>query len=97
VARDHYGCATRRQKGLCENSRTIARQELEARVLSGLKERLLAPQLTEEFVREFNAELVLLCHKYSNCAIQPIRASFGANGGEGYDTANREGRGVAFF
>ena len=57
VARDRYGCATRRQKGLCQNSRTIARQEIEARVLSGLKERLLAPELTKEFVRGFKAEL----------------------------------------
>src|SRR4029077_10451374 len=57
AARDRYGCATRRQKGLCQNPRTIARQELEARVLSGLKERLLAPELIEVLVREFNAEL----------------------------------------
>ena len=57
VARDRYGCATRRQKGLCQNSRTITRQEIEGRVLNGLKGRLLAPELVEEFVREFNAEL----------------------------------------
>ncbi len=57
VARDRYGCATRRQKGLCQNSRTITRQEAEARVLSKLKERLLAPELVEVFIREFNAEL----------------------------------------
>ena len=57
VAKDRYGCAVRRQKGICENSRTITREELEARVLDGLKERLLAPDLVEEFVREFNAEI----------------------------------------
>ena len=57
VARDRYGCATRRQKGLCGNSRTITRRELESRVLDGLKTRLLAPDLVKEFVREFNAEL----------------------------------------
>jgi site-specific DNA recombinase len=57
VGRDRYGCATRRQKGMCQNSRTVTRQEIESRVLSGLKGRLLAPELVEEFVREFNAEL----------------------------------------
>jgi DNA invertase Pin-like site-specific DNA recombinase len=57
VAKDRYGCAVRRQKGICENSRTITREELETRVLDGLKDRLLAPDLVEEFVREFNAEI----------------------------------------
>ena len=57
VAKDRYGCANRRQKGLCENARTITRGELEARVLDGLKERLLAPDLVKEFVQEFNAEI----------------------------------------
>jgi hypothetical protein len=57
VAKDRYGCATRRQKGLCGNTRTITRGELEARVLAGLKDRLLAPDLVKEFVQEFNAEI----------------------------------------
>lgn len=47
--------ATRRQKGRCENARSITRQQLEPRVLHGLKNRLLAPDLIQEFVREFNA------------------------------------------
>jgi site-specific DNA recombinase len=57
VAKDRYGCATRRQKGMCENARTITRQQLETRVLDGLKNRLLAPDLVQEFVREFNEEI----------------------------------------
>jgi site-specific DNA recombinase len=36
---------------------TITRGELEARVLDGLKDRLLAPDLVKEFVQEFNAEI----------------------------------------
>ncbi len=56
VATDRYGCATRRGKGTCANAATITRQHLEARVLSGLKERMLAPDLVAEFVCAFTHE-----------------------------------------
>ncbi len=52
IGKDRYGCATRRQKGTCDNGRTIKRQQIEGRVLEGLKERLLAPDLVAEFIRE---------------------------------------------
>ena len=35
----------------------INRQQLETRILSGLKERLMAPELVKAFVDEFNAEI----------------------------------------
>jgi len=35
----------------------INRQQLEARILSGLRERLMAPELVKTFVDEFNAEI----------------------------------------
>ena len=57
VGKDRYGCATRRIKGTCDNSRTITRQEIEARVLVGLKQRLLAPELVAEFVNGVQEEL----------------------------------------
>ncbi len=57
IGKDRYGCATRKQKGTCDNTRTITRQEIEARVLEGLKERLLAPALVAEFVRGFQEEV----------------------------------------
>ncbi|MCW3477768.1 recombinase family protein [Rhodovastum sp. RN2-1] len=57
VAKDRYGCATRRGKGTCTNSRTIDRQRIEARVLAALKNRLLTPDLVDEFVRALDAEL----------------------------------------
>ena len=50
--KDRYGCSTHRSKGTCGNDRTITRQEIEARVLGGLKERLLAPALVGEFIAE---------------------------------------------
>ena len=56
VAPDRYGCATRRSKGTCNNYATVCRQEIEARVLDGLKERLMAPELVREFVRAFQEE-----------------------------------------
>ena len=60
VAQDRYGCATRRIQGTCDNARTITRQSVEARVLSGLKDRLLAPELVAEFVRSFAEEMATL-------------------------------------
>jgi hypothetical protein len=57
MAKDRYGCATRRIKGTCHNTATILRQRIEARVLTGLKDRLLAPELVAEFVRSFAEEI----------------------------------------
>ncbi|MGF1609004.1 MAG: recombinase family protein [Kiloniellales bacterium] len=57
MAADRYGCATRRTKGTCANSATILRKEIEARVLAGLKEKLMAPELVATFVEEFQAQV----------------------------------------
>src|SRR6266404_596518 len=57
VGKDRYGCATRRSKGTCSNAATITRQAIEERVLGGLKDRLLAPELVKEFVAEYQAEM----------------------------------------
>jgi site-specific DNA recombinase len=52
-----YGCSTHRAKGTCGNQHRIRREELERRVLDGLKHRLLAPALVEEFARTFHDEV----------------------------------------
>jgi site-specific DNA recombinase len=57
IGKDRYGCATRRQKGACDNGRTITRQEIGSRVLAGLKERLLAPDLVAAFMTAVQGEL----------------------------------------
>jgi len=57
IGQDRYGCATRRSKGTCGNSQTITRQAIEARVLGGLKDKLMAPELVAEFVRAFQEEV----------------------------------------
>lgn len=59
IGKDRYGCAARRQKGTCDNARTITRQQIGGRVLEGLKERLLAPDLVAKFVRAFQDEIGL--------------------------------------
>ncbi|MBS7792333.1 hypothetical protein KTR66_20240 [Roseococcus sp. SDR] len=51
------GCAFHVERGNCSNKRTIRRQVLTERVLQGLKERLLAPELVEELVSAFVAEI----------------------------------------
>jgi hypothetical protein len=57
VGRDRYGCAAHRSKGTCTNALLMGRHELEDRVLSGLKERLMAPDLVAAFIDAFNAEM----------------------------------------
>ena len=44
----NYGCATHRSRGTCSNDLRVRREELERRVLDGLKERLLALDLVED-------------------------------------------------
>jgi site-specific DNA recombinase len=50
---DHYGCSTRRSKGTCTNTLMIHRDEVEDRILVGLKDRLMAPELVEAFVAQY--------------------------------------------
>ncbi len=56
VGLDRYGCATRRGRGTCDNAKTISRQRIEARVLAGLKDRLLAPDMVAEALAALEAE-----------------------------------------
>jgi hypothetical protein len=57
IGKDRYGCATRRMKGMCDNSRTIKRQTIEERALVDLKHRLLEPEALSVFVETVEAEL----------------------------------------
>jgi site-specific DNA recombinase len=51
-----YGCASARNKGTCDNRALIKQNEVEDRVLSGLKERLLHPTMLAQFVAEYQME-----------------------------------------
>ena len=55
--RDRLGCFGTRERGTCTNTLTIPRQEVEARVLTALQEKLLRKDFFEEFCREFAKEM----------------------------------------
>ena len=57
VSRVYYGCSTRRNKGTCQNRLTVRLDRLEEAVLLGLQERLLTPELTKAFIREYTREI----------------------------------------
>ena len=50
-------CANHVERGTCDNRRTVLRDTILSRVLLGLKERLLAPEMVKEFVRTYVAEV----------------------------------------
>jgi len=58
MRRDRYYCSARHERGTCDNSTGIDVQQLEDRVLGGLKDLMIGNEhLLAAFVKEFNAEL----------------------------------------
>jgi site-specific DNA recombinase len=57
ISRVYYGCAASRNKGTCNNRLTLRLDRLEDAVLLGLQDRLLTPELTKVFVREYTDEV----------------------------------------
>ncbi len=57
ISADRYGCAAARNAGTCSNRKTIARKDVETRILGGLKHRLMHPDLIKEFISEFQREM----------------------------------------
>ena len=57
AGRNRLGVLRRTRKGTCSNRLTIRRDEVEARVLEALKEKLLHQDLFEEFCEEFTREM----------------------------------------
>jgi hypothetical protein len=53
---DRFACSAHVTNGSCSNSRTIAREELEHRVLVGLKDRMMAPGVAAEAMRAYAEE-----------------------------------------
>ena len=53
---DRYGCSNHVMNGSCENGRGIARTALEERLLAGLKDRLMAPEVAAEAMRAYVEE-----------------------------------------
>jgi DNA invertase Pin-like site-specific DNA recombinase len=57
ISDSRYGCAAARNSGTCTNRKTIRRVDVEARVLAGLKEKLIHPDMIHEFIAEFQREV----------------------------------------
>jgi site-specific DNA recombinase len=57
ISADLIGCSTARNKGTCENRRSIQRNRLEERVLNALRYHLMDPTLFKEFCDEFTREM----------------------------------------
>jgi len=53
---ERFACSAHVTKGICSNNRTILRKELERRVLAGLKERMMAPEVAAEATRAYAEE-----------------------------------------
>ena len=77
ASRDRLACAGARDRGVCSNKLTIRRQEVEARVLSAMQERLWRDDLFEEFCREFVKERNRLHHE-AGSAITVAHRDLGA-------------------
>lgn len=63
------GCFGAREKGTCDNRLTVRRDDVEARVLKALEEKLLNQELFEEFCEEFTREMnrLRMQHRASLC------------------------------
>jgi site-specific DNA recombinase len=57
ISQSHYGCSTARNKGTCRNLLTLRRDELEAKVLNGLRHQLMRPEMVRTFIEEFHREV----------------------------------------
>jgi site-specific DNA recombinase len=75
VAQGHgrFACSRHRRGGPCENAGWIDGQAIEARVLVGLKEKLLEPSLVAAFVEEFERELQV-AHRQAAGTARELRA-----------------------
>lgn len=56
VNKTKYGCASARNKGTCDNRKLIKREHVEERILSGLKSKLMHPDMLKEFMTEYHRE-----------------------------------------
>ena len=51
-----YACSNHISKATCDNGRSIRQDALETRVLAGLKDRMMAPEMVEEAMRAYAQE-----------------------------------------
>ncbi len=56
VTKDHVACSAYRNRRTCENNRTMRMAEIEERVLTALRQKLLAPELVEAYMHTYREE-----------------------------------------
>jgi site-specific DNA recombinase len=59
IGRDYLACSAARGSGTCSNRQSVRRGALEGLIIDGLRQRLMAPELVEEFIRAFQNEINL--------------------------------------
>lgn len=57
ITPNRYACLNHHRRGTCDNRRSITRQNIEARVLTGLKERLVSSETVAEAVKAYAEEM----------------------------------------
>jgi len=57
VGRDYLACSAARGQGTCDNRASVRRGPLEELILEGLRQRLMMPEMVEEFVAAFHEEV----------------------------------------
>lgn len=62
ITPNRYGCLAHHRCGTCDNGHTITRDKLEARVLAGLKDRLVSSEAVSVAVRAYAEEMNRLNH-----------------------------------
>ena len=66
-SKNRLSCAGMRDRAICDNRLTIRRDEVEARVLKAMQERLWNHELFEEFCQEFTREMNRLPRRSNRC------------------------------
>ena len=57
ISTTRYGCAAARNKGTCDNRKTIYRRDVETRILTGLRQKLWTQDMVREFIKEFHVAM----------------------------------------
>ena len=56
ISQSHFGCASARNKGTCDNRKAVRRDLLEETVLRGLQDRLMTEEHLDHFCKEYTKE-----------------------------------------
>lgn len=62
ITPNRYACLNHHRRGTCDNGRSITREKIEARVLSGIKDKLVSSQAVSEAVKAYAEEMNRLNH-----------------------------------